>query len=127
MAPVSRRRGIHHVAPRGWSQRGFGALTRMCSGWTNVIFTKTSLPANGFVIFVIAVAVIVAVSHLRYHEVDEIKAGVSEISANVAFSANSIRVRRSSWRSRPLNLEGYSQQSVRCLNSVSLSTPGGAH
>jgi len=52
---------------------------------------------TGLILFVIAVAVIIAVGHLRYHEVDEIKAGVKRnISDRRIRVANNIRVRRSS-------------------------------
>jgi UDP-GlcNAc:undecaprenyl-phosphate GlcNAc-1-phosphate transferase len=91
---------IHHMLlARGWSQRHVVlVLYAVCAifGLLAMIFTKTSLPANGFVMFVIAVAVIVAVGHLRYHEVDEIKAGVKRnIGDRRIRVANNIRVRRS--------------------------------
>jgi hypothetical protein len=46
-------------------------------------------------LFVISVAVIVAVGHLRYHEVEEIRAGVKRTVGNRRLRvANNIRVRR---------------------------------
>jgi UDP-GlcNAc:undecaprenyl-phosphate GlcNAc-1-phosphate transferase len=92
---------IHHMLlARGWSQRHVVlVLYAVCAafGLLATIFTKTSSPANGFALFVIAVAVIVAVGHLRYHEVDEIKAGVKRnIGDRRIRVANNIRVRRSS-------------------------------
>jgi hypothetical protein len=50
------------------------------------------------VLFVIAVAVIVAVGHLRYHEVEEIRAGVKRtVSSDRRIRlANNIRIRRAS-------------------------------
>jgi hypothetical protein len=85
---------------RGWSQR-FVALIlyAVCAafGLLAAIFTKTSTPATGFTLFVIAVAVIIGVGHLRYHEVDEIRAGVKRnIGDRRIRVANNIRVRRSS-------------------------------
>jgi hypothetical protein len=50
---------------------------------------------TGFVLFVIAAAVIVAVGHLRYHEVDELRAGVKRTVGHRRLRvANNIRVRR---------------------------------
>jgi hypothetical protein len=46
-------------------------------------------------LFVISVAVIIAVGHLRYHEVDELRAGVKRTVADRRLRvANNIRVRR---------------------------------
>jgi UDP-GlcNAc:undecaprenyl-phosphate GlcNAc-1-phosphate transferase len=92
---------IHHMLlARGWSQRHVAlVLYAVCAafGLLATIFTKTSSPATGFALFVIAVAVIAAVGHLRYHEVDEIKAGVRRnIGERRIRMANNIRVRRSS-------------------------------
>jgi UDP-GlcNAc:undecaprenyl-phosphate GlcNAc-1-phosphate transferase len=95
------REHIHHMLlARGWSQRHVVlVLYAVCAGFglLATIFTKTSSPAYGFALFVMAVAVIFAVSHLRYHEVDEIKAGVKRnIGDRRIRVANNIRVRRSS-------------------------------
>jgi len=50
---------------------------------------------TGFVLFVIAAAVIVAVGQLRYHEMDELRAGVKRTVGNRRIQvANNIRVRR---------------------------------
>ena len=92
---------IHHMLlARGWSQRHVAlVLYAVCAafGLLATIFTKTSTPATGFALFVIAVAVIIAVGHLRYHEVDEIRAGVKRnIGDRRIRVANNIRVRRSS-------------------------------
>jgi hypothetical protein len=66
-------------------------------GLLAAIFTQTSSPVTGLALFVIAVVVIVAVGHLRYHEVDEIKAGVKRtVSDRRARVANNIRIRRAS-------------------------------
>jgi hypothetical protein len=52
---------------------------------------------TGFVLFVIAAAVIVAVGQLRYHEVDELRAGVKRtVGHRRVRVANNIRVRRAS-------------------------------
>jgi hypothetical protein len=50
---------------------------------------------TGFVLFVIAAAIIVAVGHLRYHEMDELRAGVKRtVGSRRIRVANNIRVRR---------------------------------
>ena len=90
---------IHHMLlARGWSQRRVVLiLYAVCAafGLLAALSTKTSSPLTGFVLFVIAVAVIVAVGHLRYHEVDELRAGVKRTVGNRRIRvANNIRVRR---------------------------------
>jgi len=92
---------IHHMLlARGWSQRQAAlALYAVCAafGLLAMIFTRTSSPVMGFVLFVIVVAVIFAVGHLRYHEIDEIKAGVKRnVGERRIRVANNIRVRRAS-------------------------------
>jgi UDP-GlcNAc:undecaprenyl-phosphate GlcNAc-1-phosphate transferase len=92
---------IHHMLlARGWSQRRVALiLYSVCAvfGLLAALSTKTSSPATGFVLFVIAAAVIVAVGHLRYHEMDELRAGVKRTVGNRRVRvANNIRVRRAS-------------------------------
>ena len=92
---------IHHMLlARGWSQRNVVlVLYGVCAafGLLATIFTKTSSPMMGFALFVVSVAVVVAVGHLRYHEMDEIRAGVKRTVADRRIRvANNIRVRRAS-------------------------------
>jgi UDP-GlcNAc:undecaprenyl-phosphate/decaprenyl-phosphate GlcNAc-1-phosphate transferase len=92
---------IHHMLlARGWSQRHAAfVLYGVCAafGLLATIFTKTSSPLTGLVLFVIAVAVIVALGHLRYHEMEEIRAGVKRTVGDRRIRvANNIRVRRAS-------------------------------
>jgi UDP-GlcNAc:undecaprenyl-phosphate GlcNAc-1-phosphate transferase len=92
---------IHHMLlARGWSQRRVVLiLYSVCAGFglLAALSTKTSSPMTGFVLFVIAAAVIVAVGQLRYHEVDELRAGVKRTVGNRRVRvANNIRVRRAS-------------------------------
>jgi len=92
---------IHHMLlARGWSQRRVVLiLYAVCAafGLLAALFTKTSSPQTGFVLFVIAVAVIIAVGNLRYHEVDEVRAGVKRTVGDRRIRwANNIRVRRAS-------------------------------
>ena len=90
---------IHHMLlARGWSQRRVVLiLYSVCAvfGLLAALSTKTSSPMTGFVLFVIAAAVIVAVGHLRYHEMDELRAGVKRTVGHRRLRvANNIRVRR---------------------------------
>ena len=92
---------IHHMLlARGWSQRRVVLiLYAVCAvfGLLAALSTKTSSPVTGLVLFVIAVAVIIAVGHLRYHEVDELRAGVKRTVGDRRLRvANNIRVRRAS-------------------------------
>ena len=90
---------IHHMLlARGWSQRRAAlVLYGVCLvfGLAALIFPATGSKLTGFMLFVISVAVIIAVGHLRYHEVDEIRAGVKRTVADRRLRvANNIRVRR---------------------------------
>ena len=90
---------IHHMLlARGWSQRRAAlVLYGVCAlfGLAALIFPATGSKLTGFMLFVISVAVITAVGHLRYHEVDEIRAGVKRtVNDRRLRVANNIRVRR---------------------------------
>ena len=91
---------IHHMLlARGWSQRRAAlVLYGVCAlfGLVALIFPATGSKLTGFMLFVLSVAVIIAVGHLRYHEVDELRAGVKRTVADRRLRvANNIRVRRS--------------------------------
>jgi UDP-GlcNAc:undecaprenyl-phosphate GlcNAc-1-phosphate transferase len=90
---------IHHMLlARGWSQRRVVLiLYSVCAafGLFAALSTKTSSPMTGFVLFVIAAAVIVAVGQLRYHEMAELRAGVKRtVGHRRVRVANNVRVRR---------------------------------
>jgi UDP-GlcNAc:undecaprenyl-phosphate GlcNAc-1-phosphate transferase len=90
---------IHHMLlARGWSQRRAAlVLYGVCLlfGLLALIFPATGSKLTGFMMFVISVAVIIAVGHLRYHEVDELRAGVKRTVGDRRLRvANNIRVRR---------------------------------
>jgi UDP-GlcNAc:undecaprenyl-phosphate GlcNAc-1-phosphate transferase len=92
---------IHHMLlARGWSQRRVVLiLYAVCAtfGLAAALSTKTGSPLTGFILFVIAAAVIVAVGSLRYHEMDELRAGVKRtVGSRRVRVANNIRVRRAS-------------------------------
>ena len=83
---------------RGWSQRRVAlVLYGVCAmfGLLALMFPASGSKLTGFMLFVISVAVIIAVGHLRYHEVDEIRAGVKRNLGDRRLRvANNIRVRR---------------------------------
>jgi UDP-GlcNAc:undecaprenyl-phosphate GlcNAc-1-phosphate transferase len=90
---------IHHMLlARGWSQRRVAfVLYGVCAafGLVALIFPASGSKLTGFMLFVISVAVIIAVGHLRYHEVAEIRAGVKRTVGDRRLRvANNIRVRR---------------------------------
>ena len=90
---------IHHMLlARGWSQRRAAlVLYGVCAvfGLAALMFPATGSKLTGFMLFVISVAVIIAVGHLRYHEVDELRAGVKRTVGDRRLRvANNIRVRR---------------------------------
>jgi hypothetical protein len=90
---------IHHMLlARGWSQRRAAlVLYAVCAlfGLVALIFPATGSKLTGFMLFVLSVAVIIAVGHLRYHEVDELRAGVKRTVGDRRLRvANNIRVRR---------------------------------
>jgi len=92
---------IHHMLlARGWSQRQVAlVLYGVCATFALValLFSRTGPRATGFVLFVVTVVVIIAVGHLRYHEMDELRAGVKRtVGDRRARVANNIRVRRAS-------------------------------
>src|SRR6185437_6162827 len=64
-------------------------------GLAAVIFPATGTRVTGVVLFVVSIAIIIAVGHLRYNEVDEIKAGVRRTVADRRLRvAKNIQVRR---------------------------------
>ena len=90
---------IHHMLlARGWSQRRVVLiLYAVCAvfGLLAAISIKTSSPLTGFVLFVVSVAVIIGVGQLRYHELDELRAGVKRTVGDRRIRvANNIRMRR---------------------------------
>lgn len=93
------REHIHHMLlRRGWSERRvvlvlygvsalFGLLAMLSSGSTNNV--------TGLMLLVLGVAAAIAVGHLSYHELDEIKASVKRnFGDRRARATNNIRIRR---------------------------------
>lgn len=93
------REHIHHMLlARGWSQRRVAiVLYSACGvfGLMAMLFVGATGRNTGLMLFVIGVAVVFAVGRLRYHEIDEIKAGVKRnIGERRLRTANNLRVRR---------------------------------
>ncbi len=96
------REHIHHkLLERGWSQRRVAlALYGLCAlfGLLALLFVNdTSMRMTGFVLLVIAAAVLFIVGRLRYHEVDEVRAGMKRSFGERRLRmAQNIQVRRAS-------------------------------
>lgn len=91
---------IHHMLlQRGWSQRRTVlVLYGVCAVFGMLaLIVKSSEQFTGLVLFVVGVALLLALSHLRYHEVEEIRASVRRnIGDRRVRGTNNIRVRRAS-------------------------------
>lgn len=95
------REHIHHMLlARGWSQRRVAlALYGVCAlfGLLAMFFVSATERAIALVLFIVGAAVVLAIGRLRYHEVDEIKAGMRRnLTERRRRTANNIRVRRAS-------------------------------
>ena len=92
---------IHHMLiARGWSQqRAALVLYAACAafGLVAILFNGTGSRLIGFALFVLGVVTMLALGHLRYHEVDELRAGVKRtVGDRRNRIANNLRVRRAS-------------------------------
>src|ERR1700686_3329482 len=95
------REHIHHMLlERGWSQkRAVLVLYGVCAmfGLFTLLFVKSSEHTTGVVLFVLGISIMLAVSQLRYHEIEEIKASVKRnVGDRRVRGANNITVRRAS-------------------------------
>ncbi|HEX8501837.1 MAG TPA: MraY family glycosyltransferase [Pyrinomonadaceae bacterium] len=93
------REHIHHMLlARGWSQkRVVVVLYAACAlfGMAALFFVNDTGRMTGLLLLIVGAAVVLAVGRLRYHEVDELKAGVRRnIGERRARTANNVRVRR---------------------------------
>lgn len=93
------REHIHHMLlARGWSQRRVTTvLYGACSlfGLAALFFVHEAGRMTGLLLFIVAAAVALAVGRLRYHEVDELKAGVRRgLVERRLRTANNVSVRR---------------------------------
>ncbi len=94
------REHVHHMLlARGWSQRYvILVLYSACAlfGLSALLLLNASgTRATGFVLFVVAAAILFSVGRLRYHEVDEVRAGIRRrfVDGRVRL-ANNVRIRR---------------------------------
>jgi hypothetical protein len=97
------REHIHHkLLERGWSQRRVAfALYGVCAffGLLALLFTNDGGEGKltGLILLVTGAAIILTAGRLRYHEVDEMRAGLKRnIGERKIRAANHIRVRRAS-------------------------------
>lgn len=95
------REHIHHMLlAQGLTQRQVAlVLYGVCAlfGLAALLFTQSAGREAGLVLFVVGVVVIIGIGHLRYHEVDEIKAGVKRtVGERRRRIANNIGIRRAS-------------------------------
>src|SRR5438105_4131523 len=93
------REHIHHMLlQRGWSQRrvvlvlyGVSALF----GLFAMLFVNSASSLPAVMLFVVGVAVVIGVGHLRYHEVDELRASVKRnVGDRRTRAANNVALRR---------------------------------
>jgi UDP-GlcNAc:undecaprenyl-phosphate GlcNAc-1-phosphate transferase len=97
------REHIHHkLLERGWSQRKVAfALYGVCAlfGMLALLFTSDSGQGKltGLVLVITGAAVVLTAGRLRYHEADELRAGLKRnFSERRVRAANHVRVRRAS-------------------------------
>lgn len=93
------REHIHHMLlERGWSQRRVVLVLYAVSalfGMLAMLFVNSGSGLTAVVLFVVGVAVVLALGKLRYHEVDELRASVKRnIGDRRARAANNLRMRR---------------------------------
>jgi UDP-GlcNAc:undecaprenyl-phosphate GlcNAc-1-phosphate transferase len=93
------REHIHHMLlDRGWSQRRVALVLYAVSalfGLLAMLFVNSGNSLTAVVLFVVGVAVVLALGKLRYHEVDELRASVRRnIGDRRARAANNLRMRR---------------------------------
>ena len=93
------REHIHHMLlARGWSQRRVAfVLYGVCALFAllAMLFVSGTEHTTALVLFIVGVAVVLAMGRLRYHEVDELKASMKRNLADRRLrAANNIRVRR---------------------------------
>jgi UDP-GlcNAc:undecaprenyl-phosphate GlcNAc-1-phosphate transferase len=95
------REHIHHMLlQRGWSQRRVALVLYGVSavfGLLAMLFVNSGSSLTAVVLFVVGVAVVIALGNLRYHEVDELRASVKRnIGDRRVRAANNLRMRRAS-------------------------------
>src|SRR5207244_13213236 len=93
------REHIHHMLlERGWSQRRVALVLYGVSalfGLLAMMFVNSGSSLTAVVLFVVGVAVVLAIGHLRYHEVDELRASFKRnLGERRARATNHLPLRR---------------------------------
>jgi UDP-GlcNAc:undecaprenyl-phosphate GlcNAc-1-phosphate transferase len=93
------REHIHHMLlERGWSQRRAAlVLYGVCGffGLLTLLFIGNSGSLTGLALLIVGVVVVIGVGQLRYHEIDELKAGLKRnVGERRERGANNIKIRR---------------------------------
>lgn len=93
------REHIHHMLlARGWSQRRVALVLYGVSaafGLAAMLFVNSGNGLTATILFVLGVAIALALGNLRYHEVDELRASVKRnLSDRRIRAINNLRVRR---------------------------------
>ena len=93
------REHIHHMLlARGWSQRRVALALYAVSagfGFAAMLFVNTGSGLTAVILFVIGVAIVLALGNLRYHEVDELRASVRRnIGERRLRAINNLKIRR---------------------------------
>jgi UDP-GlcNAc:undecaprenyl-phosphate GlcNAc-1-phosphate transferase len=117
------REHIHHMLlERGWSQRRTVlVLYAVCALFAllTLLVASNSNRVTALVLFVLGVAIVVGIGQLRYHEVDELKAGVKRnISDRRLRGANNVRVRRAASAVARANTLGELLEAVAVLLEI---------
>ncbi len=118
------REHIHHMLlARGWSQRRVALALYAVSaafGLAAMLIVNSGNALPGVGLFVIGVAVVLALGKLRYHEVDELRASVRRnISDRRLRAINNLRIRRACQ-----SLAGASQLNEMCAAIVEVAQSG---
>ncbi len=93
------REHIHHMLlARGWSQRQVALALYAVSaafGFAAMLFVNGGSKVPAVVLFVVGGAIILALGHLRYHEVEELRASVRRnLGDRRQRAVNNLRIRR---------------------------------
>jgi len=93
------REHIHHMLlARGWSQRQVTLALYAVSaafGFAAMLFVNGGSRVPAVVLFVVGGAIVLALGHLRYHEVDELRASVRRnLGDRRQRAVNNLRIRR---------------------------------
>lgn len=131
---------IHHMLiARGWSQQRAALVLYAacaCFSLVAIVVTSNSSPLIALALLVLTVVTVIGLGHLRYHEVDEIRAGVKgTVRERRIRVANNLRIRRAGLalsRATTLNdiyeaIDGMLEFEAFAYANIQLGQPGGAY